>query len=115
MGKKSLTAMSCSPTPILPTLDIKVSRVPRPHGRRETAWYDCLRMRAHSQKKLGICLHLEIVSKINTYMSDIFPCNRKIQPFASLITFNSKNVEDNHRVYKGKDAFLWLPTSFGRY
>ena len=23
------------------------------------------------------------------------------------------NVEDNRRVYEGKDAFLWLPTSFG--
>lgn len=32
----------------------------------------------------------------------------KIQPFASWIT---KNI---HHVYKGKYAFLWLPTSFGK-
>ena len=24
------------------------------------------------------------------------------------------NVEDNCRVYEGKDAFLWLSTSFGK-
>ena len=24
------------------------------------------------------------------------------------------NVEDNRHVYKGKDAFLWLPTSFSK-
>ena len=66
------------------------------------------------QKNLGICLHLEIVGKIYTYTSDIFPCHRMIQPFSSWITFNSKNVEDNHHVYEGKDAFLWLPTSFGK-
>ena len=74
---------------------------------------DCLRMRDHSQKNLGIRLHLEIVGKINTYTSGIFPYHRKIQLFASQITFNSMNVEDNHRVYKAKDAFLRLPTSFG--
>ena len=57
---------------------------------------DCLRMRDHSQKNLGICLRLEIVGKINTYTSDIFPYHWKIQPFASWITFNSINVKDNH-------------------
>ena len=31
-----------------------------------------------------------------------------------LITFNSNNVEDNRRLYEGKDAFLWLPTSFSK-
>ena len=75
---------------------------------------DCLRMRDHSQKNLGIRLRLEIVGKTNTYTSDIFPYHRKIQLFASSITFNSKNIEDNHRVYEGKDAFLWLPTSFSK-
>ena len=76
-----------------------ISLVPRPCGRRETAWY-------HSQKNLGIRLHLEIVSKINTHTSDIFLYHRKIQLFASRITFNSMNVEDN--VYEAKDAFLRL-------
>ena len=75
---------------------------------------DCLRMRDHSQKNLGIRLCLEIVGKINTYTSDIFPYHGKIQPFASRITFNSMNVEDNCRVYEAKDAFLRLPTSFGK-
>ena len=32
---------------------------------------DCLRMRDHSQKNLGIRLRLETVGKINTYTSDI--------------------------------------------
>ena len=73
---------------------------------------DCLRMRDHSQKNLRIRLRLEIVGKINTYTSDIFPYHGKIQPLASRITFNSMNVEDNHRVYEAKDAFLRLPTSF---
>ena len=80
-------------------------------------------MRDHSQKNLGIRLRLEIVGKINTYTSDIFPYHGKIQPFASRITFNSMNsritfnsmnVEDNRRVYEAKDAFLRLPTSFGK-
>ena len=71
-------------------------------------------MRDHSQKNLGICLRLEIVGKINTYTSDIFPYHRMIQPFASRITINSMNVEDNRRVYEGKDAFFRLPTSFGK-
>ena len=75
---------------------------------------DCLRMRDHSQKNLGIRLRLEIVGKINTYTSDIFPYHGKIQPFASRITFNSMSVEDNRRVYEAKDAFLRLPTSFGK-
>ena len=69
---------------------------------------DCLRMRDHSQKNLGIRLRLEIVGKINTYTSDIFPYHGKIQPFASRITFNSMNVEDNRRVYEAKDAFFFL-------
>ena len=34
---------------------------------------DCLLMRDHSQKYLGIRLRLEIVGKINTYTSGIFP------------------------------------------
>ena len=71
-------------------------------------------MRDLSQKNLGIRLRLEIAGKINTHTSGIFPCHRKIQPFASRITFNSMNVEDNRRVYEAKDAFLWLPTSFGK-
>ena len=75
---------------------------------------DCLRIRDHSQKILGIRLHLEIVGKINTYTFDIFLYYWKIQPFASWITFHSMNVEDNSRVYEAKDAFLRLPTSFGR-
>ena len=49
---------------------------------------------------------------INTYTSDIFPYHEKIKAFASRITFNSMNVEDNRRVYE--DAFLRLPTSFGK-
>ena len=72
---------------------------------------ECLRMRNHSQKNLGIRLRLEIVGKINTHTSNI---HRKIQPFASRITFNSMNVENNHRVYEAKDAFLRLPTSLGK-
>ena len=72
---------------------------------------DCLRMRDHSQKNLGIRLRLEIVGKINTHTSGIFPYHRKIQPFASRITLN---VEDNRHVYEAKDAFLWLPTSFSK-
>ena len=71
-------------------------------------------MRDHSQKNLGIHLRLEIVGKINTHTSGIFPYDGKIQPFASRITFNSMNVEDNGRVYGAKDAFLQLPTSFGK-
>ena len=51
---------------------------------------------------------------MNAYTSDIFPYHGKIQPFASRITFNSMNVEDNRRVYEAKDAFLRLPTSFGK-
>ena len=82
------------------------SLVPRPHGRRKNAWY---RLHNHSQKKLGIRLRLEIVKSIY-----IFPYHRKIQPFASRITFNSMNVEDNCRVYKAKDAFLRLLTSFSK-
>ena len=30
------------------------------------------------------------------------------------ITFNSKKVEATCCIYEGKDAFLWLPTSFGK-
>ena len=75
---------------------------------------DYLRMCDHFQKNLGIHLCLEIAGKINMYTSDIFLYHQKIQPFASLITFNSMNVEDNCRVYEGKDAFLRLPTSFGK-
>ena len=75
----------------------------------------CLCMSNHSQKNLGIHLHLEIVSKTSIYMSDIFLYHRKIQLFASRITFNFMNVEDNCRVYEGKHAFLWLPTSFGKW
>ena len=75
---------------------------------------NCLCMRDHSQKNLGIQLRLEIVGKINTHTSDIFPYHRKIQPFASQITFNSMNEEDNRRVYEAKDGFLRLPTSFGK-
>ena len=73
---------------------------------------DCLRMRNLSQKNLGIHLRLEIVGKISTHTSDIFPYHRKIQPFASRL--NSMNAEDNRRVYEAKDAFLRLPTSFGK-
>ena len=40
--------------------------------------------------------------------------HQKIQPFANRITFNSMNVEDNRRVCEAKDAFSWLPTSFGK-
>ena len=86
------------------------SLVPRPRGRRETAWYRLLAHARSFPEKPGIRLHFEIVGKINTYTSVIFLCHRN---FASWITFNFKNVEDNRRVYKGKDAFLWLPTSFG--
>ena len=75
---------------------------------------DCLRMRDHSQKNLGICLRLEIVGIINTHTSGIFLYHQKVQPFASRITFNSMNEEDNGRVYGAKDAFLRLPTSFGK-
>ena len=31
-----------------------------------------------------------------------------------LITFNSIKVEDNRHPYEGEDAFLWLPTTFGK-
>ena len=34
---------------------------------------DCLRMRDHSQKDLGIHLRLEIVGIFNTYTYDILP------------------------------------------
>ena len=85
---------------------VRSSLVPRPCGRRKTAWY---RLLAHARSFLGIRLRLEIVGKINTYTSDIFPYHRAV---CQLITFNSMNVEDNRRVYEGKDAFLWLPTSF---
>ena len=37
-----------------------------------------------------------------------------MQLFASQITFNSMKVEDNRRVYEGEDAFLRLPTRFGK-
>ena len=74
---------------------------------------NCLRMRNHSQKNLGIRLCLEIVGKINTYSSDIFPYHRKVVTCSCLlpvrITFNSKKVEAFCRAYEGKDAFLWLP------
>ena len=89
-----------------------ISLIPRLRGKRQPG-IDCLCMRNHSQKNLGICLHLEIVSKINTYTS-IFPYHWKIQPSASQITFKLMNVEDNYRVYEAKDAFLRLPTNFGK-
>ena len=75
------------------------------HGRvRGEKWpgIDCLRMRDHSQE---ICLRLEIVSKTNTYTYNVFPYHRKMQPFASWTTFNSRKVEDNRCVYEGKNAF----------
>ena len=80
-------------------------------GGKRRPGIDCLRMHDHSQKNLGIRLRLEIVG---TFTSNIFPYHRKIQPFASRITFNSMNVEDNCRVYKAKDAFLRLLTSFSK-
>ena len=83
-------------------------------GREKRPGIDCLRMRDHSPKNLGFCLCSEIVGKIDTHMSGIFPYHRKIQPFASRITFNSMNVEDNRHVYEAKDAFLQLPTSVGK-
>ena len=75
---------------------------------------DCLRIRDHSQKNLGIRLRLEIVSKINMHMSSIFSYHWKIQLFTSRITFNFMNVEDNRCVYEAKAAVLQLPTSFGK-
>ena len=38
---------------------------------------NCLFMHNHSQENLRICLCLEIVGKIDIYMSDTFPYNRK--------------------------------------
>ena len=46
------------------------------------------------------------------YLSNISPYHRKIQPFVSLITFNSMNVEDDRRVCEGKDTIWGLSTSF---
>ena len=78
--------------------------------------FDCLHMRDHFQKNLGICLHLETVGKINMYTSDIRPIYFRIikRYIAAIYQFNSMNVEDNCCVYEGKDAFLWLPTRFGK-
>ena len=62
-----------------------------------------------ARSKLGIRLRLEIVGKTNTYTSDIFPCHRKMQPLKS-----AAKVKDNCPVYEGEDAFLRVPTSFGK-
>ena len=68
----------------------------------------------HSQKNLGICSHLEIVGKINMYMSDIIiSVSSKDAAVYQLKCIHFMNVEDNCRLYEGKDAFLRLPTSFG--
>ena len=92
----------------------KLASYPGRVGEEKRPGINCLRMRNHSQKNLGIRLRLEIVGKINTHTSGIFPYHRKVQPFASQITFNSMNLEDNRRLYGAKDAFLRLPTSFGK-
>ena len=60
---------------------------------------DCLCMRDHSQKNLGIHLRLEIVSKIHT---DTAVCQ---------LNYLQLYVENNCRVYEGKDDFLRLPTT----
>ena len=75
---------------------------------------DCLLMRDHSQKTWKPVYVRKLSVKLICIRLMYFPCHWKIQPFASWITFNSKNVEDSHRVYESKDAFLWLPTSFGK-
>ena len=49
------------------------SIIPRPRGRRETAWYRLLAHVCSFPEKPGIRLRLEIVGKINTYTSGIFP------------------------------------------
>ena len=88
------------------TVVLLVASYPGRMGGERQPCIDCLRMRDHSQKNLGIRLCLEIVGKINMYTSYVFPYHR--------ITFNSMNVEDNRRVYEGKDAFLQLATSFDK-
>ena len=67
---------------------------------------DCLRMRDHSQKNLGIRLHLEIVGKINTYTSDIRISVPSKDTAICQLNVLQLQVEDNCRVYEGKDAFL---------
>ena len=69
--------------------------------------YPCINAKSFIEKK-------KKKKKKNRHTSSIFPYHRKIQPFASRITFNSMNVEDNRHVYEAKDAFLRLPTSFGK-
>ena len=83
-------------------IQVCIASYPGRVGRERRHGIDCLRMRDHSQKNLGIHLCLEIVNKINTYTFDIFLYHRKIQPFASWITFNSMNVEDNAMERKAK-------------
>ena len=43
-------------------------------GGKQWPGIDCLRMHNHSQKNLGIRLHLEIVGKIDTYIHPIYFC-----------------------------------------
>ena len=63
---------------------------------------DCLYMRNDFQKGLVICVCLEIVSKINIYC--------RLLPVS--VTFNHKEMKSVLHVYKGKDAFLRVATSF---
>ena len=59
----------------------KLASYPGRVGGEKRPGINCLRMRDHSQKNLGICLRLEIVGKINMHTSGIFPYHRKVQPF----------------------------------
>ena len=76
------------------------------------SWYRLLAHARSFPETLGIRLRLEIVGKNNTYTSVYISVSSKDTAVCQLN--NSVNVKDNRRVYEGKDAFLRLPTSFGK-
>ena len=54
------------------TVRCSLASYPGRVGGEKRPGINCLRMRDHSQKNLGIRLRLEIVGKINTDTSDIY-------------------------------------------
>ena len=85
------------------------SLVPRPRGKRKTAWY---RLFVHVQScpekpgnlfTFGNCQY-----KINTCTSDIYFRIIERLPVEYL------QLHEKWRIYKGEDAFLWLTTSLGK-